>query len=264
VTAPGAGPKSIGNIVCDLDGVVYVGEDAVPGAGRALDALERAGYRVVLATNNSTRNPADVAARIHALTGFRSDPSGIVTSSIAAAALLTPADSPALVVGEDGVAAALADTGIEVTVSPDSARSVVVGLARHVDYELIDAAARAVRHGARFVATNTDATFPTPRGPVPGAGAIVAAVATASGASPEVAGKPHEPMRRAVRQRLGAGPTWVVGDRPETDLALAAAEGWGKVLVLSGIATSGNITGEFAPDIVVPTLAELPGALGSQ
>jgi HAD superfamily hydrolase (TIGR01450 family) len=252
-------------VVCDLDGVVYVGERAVPGAGRALADLERAGYRVVLATNNSTRNPLAVAERIHALTGFRSDPVGIVTSSIAAAALLGPGDSPALVVGEEGVAAALAEVGVDMTTDPESARSVVIGLARHVDYDLISAAARAVRRGARFVATNTDATFPTPRGPVPGAGAIVAAVAIAAGTSPEVAGKPHQPMRGAVRQRLGAGPTWVVGDRAETDLALAAAEGWGKVLVLSGITSPDDtIPPELSPDIVVPTLAELPSALESQ
>jgi HAD superfamily hydrolase (TIGR01450 family) len=260
-----AGSTPPGNVVCDLDGVVYIGETPVPGAGEALAALSRAGYRVVLATNNSTRSPGAVSGRIHALTGFRADPSGIVTSSIAAAALLDPADSPALVVGERGVEEALAGAGIGVTSDPEAARSVVVGLARHIDYELVAAAARAIRLGARFVATNTDATFPTPRGPVPGAGAIVAAVATAAGASPEVAGKPHGPMRRAIVQRLGAGPTWVVGDRPETDLALGAAEGWGKVLVLSGITPpNATIRGELAPDIVVPTLADLPAALDSQ
>lgn len=257
--------RPAGNVVCDLDGVVYVGDTAVGGAGDALRTLEDAGFRIVLATNNSTRTPEGVAAHIESLTGYRVMISSIVTSSVAAATLLSPFESPAFVIGEAGVAAALTDAGIEMTTDPDSARAVVIGLARHVDYALISDASRAVRLGARFIATNTDATLPTPLGPVPGAGSIVAAVATAAGRAPEVAGKPHPPMRLAVSRRLGPGPTWVVGDRSETDLALAAEGGWGRVLVLSGV-TSGaeEVPPELAPDIVVGSLADLPLALARQ
>jgi HAD superfamily hydrolase (TIGR01450 family) len=249
-------------VVCDLDGVIYVGDAPVAGAGDALRTLEEAGFRVVLATNNSTRSPEAVAEHIESLAGYRAATSSIVTSSIAAASLLSPQDSPALIVGEAGLTTALVDAGIRLTTDPDSARAVVVGLARHADYALIRDASRAVRLGARFIATNTDATLPTPLGPVPGAGAIVAAVATAAGCSPEVAGKPHPPMRRAVSQRLGPGPTWVVGDRSETDLAFAAEGGWGRVLVLSGVTSDvDEVPAGLTPDIVVESLADLPPAL---
>ncbi|NIQ56034.1 MAG: HAD hydrolase-like protein, partial [Gemmatimonadetes bacterium] len=96
-------------------------------------------------------------------------------------------------------------------------------------------AARAVRAGARFVATNHDATYPTPDGLLPGAGSIVAAVEVASEREAEVAGKPHPPMRRLVRERCGGEEIWVVGDRIDTDLAMAFEEGWGTALVLTGV-----------------------------
>ncbi len=254
-----------GNVVCDLDGVVYVGDRPIPGAGDALRAIAASGYRLVLATNNSTRTPEAVADRLESLTGYRTDAASVVTSSIAAASMLSPADSPAFVVGEAGVVAALGDAGVEVTDDPLAARSVVVGLARHVDYPAIRDAATAVRRGARFVATNTDATFPTPDGLVPGAGSIVAAIATAAGADPEVAGKPHAAIRQAITERLGAGTTWAVGDRAETDLALAAEAGWRRVLVLSGVTASADaVPRELAPDLVLATLAELPAALAAE
>src|SRR5439155_5373719 len=113
------------------------------------------------------------------------------------------------------------------------AAAVVVGLHRDFDFDDLDRASAAVRDGARFVATNLDATYPVPGGMIPGSGAIVAAVATASGHAPEVAGKPERPMVDLVRERLG--PTGVVvGDRPSTDGAFADALGWPFALVLSG------------------------------
>lgn len=261
----GARSNPAGNVVCDLDGVVYVGDSGVPGAGAALRSLEDDGYRLVMATNNSTRSPAAVADRLEALTGYRPSPESIVTSSIAAATLLSPADSPALVIGETGVVEALGERGIQITSRAGDARSVVVGLTRRFDYGMIRDASRAIRAGARFVATNTDSTFPTADGLVPGAGALVAAVAAAAEVPPEVAGKPHPAIRRSIAARLGPGPTWMVGDRAETDLALAAAEGWHKVLVLSGVTGNpGSVPADLRPDIVVATIAELPGVLSGR
>jgi ribonucleotide monophosphatase NagD (HAD superfamily) len=119
-----------------------------------------------------------------------------------------------------------------------------------------------VRRGARLIATNTDATFPTSRGPAPGAGALVAALETASGVEAEVAGKPNPAMRSAVSRLLVPGPVWIVGDRPETDLALGAEAGWGRILVLSGVTgDSGTVPPQWRPDIVIPSVAELPAAL---
>jgi 4-nitrophenyl phosphatase len=138
---------------------------------------------------------------------------------------------------------------------------VVVGLHRGFDFDELDRASGAVRAGARFVATNLDATYPVPGGMIPGSGAIAAAVATAAGRAPEVAGKPERPMVDLIRARLGSEGI-VVGDRPSTDGALAGALDWPFALVLSGVtqqdATPG---GEAIPDppppFVAPDLAAL-------
>jgi 4-nitrophenyl phosphatase len=110
------------------------------------------------------------------------------------------------------------------------------------------------------VASNTDATLPTPDGLLPGAGSIVAALETATGRTAEVAGKPHEPMRRLLSERIGTGPVWVVGDRADTDLALARAGGWTGVLVLTGV-TRDPGSADPAADLVTGSLAEFAGRL---
>jgi 4-nitrophenyl phosphatase len=116
----------------------------------------------------------------------------------------------------------------------------MVGLTKAVDYQTIAAAATAVRNGARFIATNTDATYPTATGLMPGAGSLVAAIAVASGVQPEVAGKPHRPMRDLVRARMKNG-VWVIGDRVDTDIEMAVEEPeWTSILVLSGVGNDGT------------------------
>ncbi|HEX9506393.1 MAG TPA: HAD hydrolase-like protein, partial [Acidimicrobiia bacterium] len=138
-----------------------------------------------------------------------------------------------------GVSEALVGVGL-CPVEDAPAEAVVVGFHRNFDFAELDLASRVVRGGARFVATNLDATYPVPGGLVPGAGAITAAVATASGRSPEVAGKPELPMVALVRERFGATGV-VVGDRPSSDGRLADVLGWPFALVLSGV------TAEVAP-----------------
>ena len=246
------------NVVFDLDGVLYVGPEPVMGAGDALRAVAEIGARAVFATNNSTKTPMDVAMKIAAATGVEVDPGRIVTSSVAALALLEHDDDPVLAVGEAGLFETLRAAEVGTTTDPDAAAAVVVGLDRSFDYATMERATRAVRNGARFIATNTDATFPTPTGPVPGGGAIVASIERASGVVAEVAGKPHPPMLAAVRSMLEPGPTWVVGDRPETDLALAVAGGWTKVLVLTGVTAHADEVPEvYRPDIVLRSVATL-------
>jgi len=228
--APGAG-----NVVLDLDGCLYVGDAPVRGAREAVEALAAAGMRIVYATNNSTKAPSVVAERIGAIVGLDVDPASVVTSAMAAASMVTGADVPVLLIGEEGLTDSFRAAGLALTDDPDTARSVVVGLDRGISYERIRRAAHAVQRGARFIGTNPDPTFPTAGVPDPGAGSIIAAVARAGGRDPEFAGKPHEPMLRCVTAGLGPGPTWVVGDRPETDLALGTAAGWSTVLVLTGV-----------------------------
>jgi 4-nitrophenyl phosphatase len=244
-------------VLCDLDGVIYRGQVALPGVPAALARLRRAGVDLFYITNNSTRAPEEGAAKIARVTGIDVDPSRILTSSLAAVALLDPGDDPVLVVGENGVVDAVARAGLGATEDPNRAGAVLVGLTREFDYGLLARATAAIRGGARFIATNTDATFPTEVGIVPGAGAMVAAIAAASESTPIVAGKPHRPMRDLIRSR-GVGAAWVIGDRLDTDIALASGEpDWTSVLVLTGI--SGEDDGAaHTPDHVV---ADFPAAV---
>ena len=116
--------------------------------------------------------------------------------------------------------------------------------------------------GAAFVATNTDATYPTQAGPVPGGGAVIAAIATATGVDPIICGKPHPPFVAALGEVV-PGSAVMVGDRPETDVAVAKAAGWPSVLVLTGVTTDPSSVDErFRPDHVIPSIAELPQLLG--
>jgi 4-nitrophenyl phosphatase len=142
---------------------------------------------------------------------------------------------------------------------------VVVGWTHGFTFDAVDRAARAVREGARLIGTNEDATFPTPDGLVPGAGALLAAVVTASGVQPDVAGKPHRPTADAIRARTTPGDLRVmVGDRPSTDGALAAQLGIPFGLVLSGVTKKGEIPPDADPAAVAPDLLRLvQQALGS-
>jgi HAD superfamily hydrolase (TIGR01450 family) len=245
-----------GNLICDLDGVVYRGRDPVPGSAAALAALEAAGWRIIFCTNNSARTPEEVAERIRGITGYEGRPDQVITSAAAAAGLLTESKPPTFVLGGEGVRSALEKEGIPVTAVGSEAGAVVVGLATGLTYDWLREASSAVMRGARLIATNDDPTFPAEDGLWPGAGSIVAAVERATGVMAEVAGKPFPPMRRLLHQNLGPGPVWVVGDRPDTDLALASVEpGWRSALVLTGVSAGRNL--DPAPDLVAADLAEV-------
>jgi len=245
-----------GNVVLDLDGCLYVGDTPVPGAREAIERLDGAGLRIVYATNNSTKSPDVVAERIAAIVGLIVDPGSVVTSAMAAASMIGNDDSPALLIGEQGLTDSFRAEEIATTEDPHEARAVVVGLDRGISYERIRRASHAVRLGARFIGTNPDPTFPTTGIPDPGAGSIIAAVSSASGVQPEFAGKPHAPMLRSVSSVLGAGPTWIVGDRPSTDLALGVSAGWMTVLVLTGV--TGDAAGVHPPPMhVLASVGEL-------
>jgi glycerol-1-phosphatase len=250
-----------GTIVCDLDGVVYLGDQEVPGAGVALQRLHGAGFRLLFATNNSSRTRAEGAAKITRLTGYETDRSQFVSSATAAGAMLAGTAVPALVVGGAGVVEALSDAAITITDDPLEAGVVVVGLDLDITYEKLARATRAVRNGARLIATNLDATYPTPIGLLPGAGSIVAALETSTGVTAESAGKPFPPMRSILGTMAGPGPVWMVGDRADTDLAMAALEGWTAVLVLTGVA-EGPDGIDPPPHVVLESLAGLPAHLG--
>ena len=251
---------SRGTVVCDLDGVVYRGDEAIPGAGEALAELERMGFRLVFATNNSSRTRLQAAEKIGRVVGYQADPAQIASSATAVNAVLAGGSGTALIVGGDGIREAVDDAGylpVAEGIVPDV---VVVGIDFGLTYETLRAATTAVLGGARFIATNTDPTFPGSDGLLPGAGAIVAAIERASGRSPDVLGKPHPPMRAILREMAGDGPVWMVGDRPDTDLAMARAEGWTAVLVLTGVVADAAGV-QPPPDLVLADLAALPNAL---
>ena len=223
------------NVVCDIDGVVYRGESLIEGSDVALQRVVDSGIGLFFATNNSTRTPTEVQNRIERISGVEVCADSIVNSSQAAAQLLSGQETTVLVFGSDAIRHAMEEASIPMTEAPDRAGAVVVGLDWEFDYQKLSGATEAVRRGARFIATNVDPTYPVAGGLLPGSGAMVAAVATASGVQPEVAGKPHLPMRELLRAR-GVGPAWVIGDRVDTDVALAAKEDdWRSILVLTGV-----------------------------
>ena len=239
-------------VICDIDGVVYRGDELLPGSDIALQRLVTAGVDLYFATNNSTKTPVTVAERITAMTGVPIAPGSVITSSEAAVGMLGKEEQPVMVLGSDGITTALAQVGIGVTDDPTEARAVLVGLDWDFSYPRLTRAADAVRAGARFIATNTDPTYPVAGGLLPGGGAMVAAVHATTGVSPEIAGKPHRPMRSLLRAR-GVGAAWVIGDRVDTDVALAEAEpDWTSILVLTGVTSPDEA---LDADYVVPDLA---------
>jgi HAD superfamily hydrolase (TIGR01450 family) len=241
------------NVICDIDGVVYRGDRLLPGSDRALRRLLDAGVDLWFVTNNSTRSPAYISEKIARVTGVEVSPGSIVTSSQAAVRMLGEDRGPVIVLGGEGIHAALADAGIGTTDEPGEATALLVGLDRDLSYDRLARAADAVRMGARFIATNTDPTFPIADGLLPGGGACVAAVQVTTGVEPEIAGKPHQPMRELLRAR-GIGEAWVVGDRVDTDVALARAEpDWKSILVMTGVTGPESAAG--AADHVVPDLS---------
>jgi glycerol-1-phosphatase len=246
-------------VVLDLDGVLWRGDEPIPGAPDAVRTLRDGGARVAFLTNNSSARIGDYLDKF-ARFGIAAEPADVLTSAQAAAELLAATLAPGAAVlacAGPGVVEALELAGFRV-VDRGPADAVVVGWHRTFDFDGLDRASRAVREGARFVATNTDATYPGPGRVLPGAGAIVAAVAAASGGTPEVAGKPNLPTATMVRRRLGDVGV-MVGDRPSTDGAMASVLGWPFALVLSGI--GGHDPAEPVPDppppFVAADLAEL-------
>lgn len=246
--------------VFDLDGVLYRGERAVEGAGRTLGELSEAGQAILFATNNSFRSVPDVAAKIRRLTGYRARPEQIATSAVAAARLAIELSiARPLVIGGPGIFEALRSADVTATADEKDADGVIVGLDYDFSYRRLEQAMTVVQRGLPFVATNLDATFPADGHLRPGAGSIVAAVEAAGGASPTTAGKPEQPMIDLLDTMIASTEVVMVGDRPETDLALGKRAGWHTVGVASGVtATVEEIPSHLRPDVFLSSVATLP------
>jgi glycerol-1-phosphatase len=237
--------------VIDLDGVIWLAQEAIPGSAQAVARLREAGTRVLFATNNALPTLVDLVDQLAAV-GIPATPDDLVTSAQAAASLL-PNGSTAVVCASGGVLEALAARGV--TVVPEGpADAVVVGLTRAFDFDMLATAVTAVRAGARLVGTNDDATYPTPGRLLPGAGALLAAVVAGAQVEPEVAGKPHEAIVALLAERAPHA-SMVVGDRPSTDGLLARRLGVPFALVRSGVTTKDDTPTEVEPDIDAADLA---------
>jgi HAD superfamily hydrolase (TIGR01450 family) len=226
-------------VVFDLDGVLYLGDQVVPAAPRAVEGVRKLGLRVGFVTNNAVRSAPTVADKLSRL-GVRATAEEVLTSADAVVRLLGGHDGLAgkrvLALGGPGLLGALEAAGARL-LDPREWRAadlVVVGLDPELTYDKVRGATLAIAAGARFVGSNADANLPTPEGPWPGAGSVLALLETATGVRPAVAGKPEPAIFEAAAARLGTAPLLMVGDRDDTDLAGAKRLGWDVALVLSG------------------------------
>lgn len=243
----------------DLDGVVWLGGQAIPGSPEAIAALDAAGIDVCFATNFSYAPVAEAEAKL-ARIGI--DGRGrVITSAMAAAQLIAPGET-VLVCGGPGIDEAALSRGATV-VREGEADAVVVGYDPTFDYRKLTMAVAAIRGGARFIATNEDPTYPTAAGLLPGGGSLVAAVAYAAERQPQVAGKPHQPFADLVLARYGTEGV-MVGDQPMTDGRLARRLGYRFGLVLTGVTGAADLPTDPVADLVGSDLAELVANFSKQ
>lgn len=238
--------------VLDLDGVIWLGNEPIPGAADAVGRLQTAGAEVLFVTNMSRLTEAEQEAK---LASHGIDAAGAVLTSAMAAGRLVSDGDRVVVVGGPGIDEAVEKRGGRV-VRSGPAELVIVGIDPSFDYDELGRAMAAVRGGARLVGTNHDPTYPTDEGLKPGGGAIVAAIAAAAETTPTFAGKPHATAAALVRDRLGDRGL-MVGDRPDSDGLFAVELGYEFALVLSGVTSSEDLPVEPTPAVVADDLASL-------
>ncbi len=271
-------PDRVRLVIFDLDGVVYRGREPVPGARELVDWLHERGVAVRFATNNSMVARAGYVERLAEL-GITTTEEEIVTSSSATVEHLgrhAPDVRRVLAIGASGMRDELRAAGLATDMARDVAApqpgapleraydAVIVGLDPTFTYAAMAAAMSAVLGGARLIATNADARYPTAHGFLPGAGSIVAALSAATGVVAEVIGKPEPAMFRAILEASGipAQETVVVGDNPSSDVAGARRAGMAAILVLTGVADEA-LVGALEGDSVPHAVAADPPAVRS-
>lgn len=247
-------------LLCDLDGVVWLAHQPIPGSVDAINRLRQAGTRVIFVTNNSF---STYEQQVAALETIGVEARGDVVSSAMSAVTAVQPGWRVLLCGGQGLEEELTRHGCEVVVAfreraaQGPFDAVVVGFHREFDFAVLSDALTAIRHGALLIGSNDDSTYPTPDGPIPGGGAILAAIAKASGHTPVITGKPHQPMAQLVAAMcpdVDPSDIVMVGDRLDTDRAFARTVGCRFALVLSGVTSS---VPESEADLVVSNLADL-------
>lgn len=250
-------------VILDGDGVLWRGNEPLPGLRALFDFFTVAGLPFVLATNNSTRTVQDYIRKLAGF-GITAGPDNVVTSATATADYLRAHYDSGLrvhVVGEAGLHQILLEAGFPVNMV--AADVVVAGMDRDITYEKLRRAATFIRNGARFIGTNGDLTFPMPDGLAPGAGTVLAALEAASGQAPFVIGKPAPTMFEMALSRLGVAPdrAIMIGDRLETDILGGQRAGMSTALVMSGVTTPEILAeSEIQPDAVFEDLRDLLAA----
>jgi HAD superfamily hydrolase (TIGR01450 family) len=228
----------------DLDGVVYLGEQPVAGAPQALASARQAGMRLAFVTNNASRTPGQVAELLHRV-GVPAAADEVVNSAQAAAHYLAdrlPAGAAVLVLGTTGLIDALVERGLKPVFSAeDEPAAVVQGFFPGLDWHALAEGAVAIGRGVPWLATNLDATVPSPRGPLPGNGSLVAALRHATGRTPAATGKPDPAMHAESVERSHARHPIVVGDRLDTDIEGARRADCDSLLVLSGVTDAAKL-----------------------
>lgn len=240
--------------IFDLDGTIYRGDEALPGALEAVTQLQADGAQIRYLTNNSGRTQEFYADKLRRM-GFSATPSEVYSSALGAAKLCAERGYENIFfVGNHGLRETLEQFGLSVTDS-EILRSdaVVAGICHSFTFDWMNAAMQQIRAGAEFIATNTDATYPMEGGrEIPGAGSIVAAIATCSGAAPFVVGKPNPFLVEMILKEAGvtASDALVVGDRYETDIVSGLNAGTETHLVLTGVTKAAPEGQNFSPDLL--------------
>ena len=250
-------------LIIDLDGCVWLGDEPVDGSVEAIERLREAGKRLAFATNNSRRSAEDYVRKLWSM-GIQASLGDVVTVGGAMQHLLaeTRHGMTTFVIGTEAMVRHVADAGLRVMNGTDlatRAELVVVSGTEEVTYDDIRVAALALHHGADFLATSRDPTYPMPDGPWPGTGALLAALETASGRQAAVVGKPEPQLFLTALERLGDGRTLVVGDRIGSDIEAAKRARLDAALVLTGDSTAeeAEATRDPRPVAVAANLLEL-------
>jgi glycerol-1-phosphatase len=249
-------------LLIDLDGVVWIGREPVPGSVEALQALLAAGKRIVFITNNPGRLPQAYTERLQGL-GIDAGPEQIVTAGMVVARLAGEAageNGTAFVLGGSPLKEMVAAAGARLLEGEEAERADVVVVSGHkgFDYAELRTAKFALDHGARLFATSHDPTMPFPGGELPGTGAVLAAIEVASGKQATIAGKPERHLFEMAREVVGEGRVAMVGDRISSDIDGGRAAGLETVLVLSGTTSREDAqAADPGPDHVLDDLAAL-------
>jgi 4-nitrophenyl phosphatase len=234
---------NIKSLIIDMDGVLWRENVPIGNLPAIFARMRECGMKFVFATNNGSKTPEQYLEKLSML-GVTVEPWQVVTSALGVAQMLKgkiPSGARVFVIGEDGIMVALRKQGFEIASieTAETAQAVVMGIDHGISFDKMREAALLVRRGIPFFATNPDKTFPTPRGEIPGAGAWISVIVTATGIEPVYAGKPYPYLMEMALERLGTKreETLVVGDRLETDIAAGQAVGCPTALVLSGVST---------------------------